>query len=129
MTIAHVTDIYNEENKGFINNILISVQKLLRRIAYKNDFIWYQHEGVKKWDEKRGFVTNNFFIEGESFDFEEVQRSLGVKKKTNQVCYVGRMDKYSGLDIAIKSIKLIRDKIPDIFLAVIGGYLEKDIIY
>ncbi len=129
MSVAHINDIYATEKKKIIHKLSMNGQIILRRLAYKNDLMWYLHERLREWDEEHGFHAKNSFTEIDSFDAEKVKKFREDKKQTNQLCYIGRMDPFSGLDIILMSIRTIQKKIPDIKLKIIGGYNKTDIAH
>jgi alpha-1,3/alpha-1,6-mannosyltransferase len=53
-----------------------------------------------------------------SVDTEKFDKSLEREKK---VCYVGRIDKYKGIDTVINAFTQIKDKVPDAKLEITGG--------
>ncbi len=130
MTIFHLMDIYGDYPVSrLVNNFFLFIQKILRKISYMNDYVWYLHSKLKKWDNDRGFTTSKFFIAADSFDQKEAIRYSKIKRNTYELCYIGSMNKYSGLDISIKSLKFLKERIPNIRLNIIGGYYKKEVLY
>ncbi|PIR73465.1 MAG: hypothetical protein COU40_01870 [Candidatus Moranbacteria bacterium CG10_big_fil_rev_8_21_14_0_10_35_21] len=111
----------NKINK-FFDSLLINVQYFLRKIAYKNDLVWYPSGKIKKWDNEKGYFAKKEIIAPAGvIDFEIVKNNINVPKSNHSICYIGRLDEYAGLDIAISSLKIIRKEIPDIEMVVVGG--------
>jgi len=105
-----------------IDSFIIKIQYWLRKFGYKNDLIWYANRGVKNWDKKYGLVSGNYFISDTiMIDYKQYLTYASIKKQMNKICYFGRLDDYVGLDLIIKSLKLIKNSISDIALLVVGG--------
>lgn len=106
----------------FLDNFLIKVQYFLRQIAYRNDLLWYPTKKIKIWDNQKGyFAKKEILITGGAIDFEIVKKNIVVPKSNHSICYIGRFDKYAGLDIAISALKLIKEKMNNIEMVVVGG--------
>lgn len=130
MTVFFAGDIYATHIKGIVGFFLIFSQELLRKISYKNNLIWYINRRIEKWDRDHGFIAERSFIGGIfSFDYRKVIKYRRHSRKMYQMCYIGRIDQHAGLDMVIRSIKYIKQRIPNITFKVIGGYLEDDLLY
>jgi len=106
----------------FFDSLLIKAQYFLRKIAYKNDLVWYPSERIKKWDNERGyFAKKEIIATAGTIDLEITKKNIVISKSNHSICYIGRLDEYAGLDIAISSLKIIKQKIPDIEMVVVGG--------
>jgi len=106
----------------FFDSLLIKVQYFLRKIAYKNDLIWYPNRKIKKWDNEKGYFAKKEIIATAGvIDSKITQENIKISKSNHSICYMGRLDEYAGLDIAISSLKIIKQEIPDIEMVVVGG--------
>lgn len=105
-----------------IDTLLLKVQESLRKIGYSNDNVWYGNEMIRKWDESRGYTAKSYFVEDPILiNYQEFKIYSKTVKNKNAICYIGRIDEYVGLDIIIKALPKIKEKIPRIKLHVIGG--------
>lgn len=130
MTVFFAGDIYATQFKGILGFILVFSQKLLRKMSYKNNLIWYINGRLKKWDLDHGFMAKDSFIGGIfAFDYKKVIKYSKHIRNMCQLSYIGRIDQHAGLDVVIRSIKYIKQKIPNITFTVIGGYSEDDLFY
>lgn len=106
----------------FLDNLLIRVQHFLRWLAYKNDLLWYPTKKIKIWDNQHGYFAKREIITTMGvIDFEIVKKNINVSKSNHSICYIGRLDEYAGLNIAISSLKLIKEKISNIEMVIVGG--------
>ena len=80
-------------------------------------------ESSKKDLEELGFKKT--FVVGEGLNFEPLQK-LGKKKDFPVIVFAGRLKKAKRPDEAVKAFKIVKQKIPDAELWIIGdGYLKK----
>jgi len=120
----YLPNVSSRFNKIFklIDNLIVAIQQVLRKIGYRNDLVWYANAKIKKWDEKQGFLSqDNIIFDPILIDYQEYQKYSKTKKNLNLLGYIGRIDDYVGLDIIIPSLRYIRKKIPKILLHIIGG--------
>lgn len=106
----------------FLDNLLIKFQYFLRWLAYKNDLLWYPTEKIKIWDNQHGyFAKREMMASVVAVDFGRVKKNITVPKSNHSICYIGRFDEHAGLDMVISSLKLIKEKISNIEMVVVGG--------
>lgn len=105
-----------------IDTFILNMQFFLRRLAYKNDLVWYGNKTIKEWDGHQTFTTSRFMIHDPiKIDLSTFNRWKGIKKELYNLCYIGRIDDYVGLDIIIPALVLLRKDFPKIKLHIIGG--------
>lgn len=105
----------------YLEIILIKIQYILRRIAYKNDLIWYPSGKIKEWDTKKKFNAKKSFTASSPVDYKIIRKNSGKQKLSTTLCYIGGLYESSGLNIMISSIKIVKEIIKDIKVLVIGG--------
>ncbi len=106
----------------FIDTLIINIQFQLKRLGYRNDLIWYGNYKVEKWDQKKGLIPKQKIIyDTIKIDYNEFLNYAKVRKTMSDLCYIGRLDDFVGLDIVIPSLATIKNKVPDIKLHIIGG--------
>ena len=105
-----------------LDGFYIRAQYFLRRLGIKNDLLWYPSKKVHSWDGDRGYVCLNYvYAPAVTVDTNVVKENLKVVKKDNVLGYIGRLDESAGIDIALKSIKLLKEKLPEVRFEVVGG--------
>ena len=105
-----------------IDNIYLYSQHLLRRLGFKNDLVWYSNNQILQQDRKANFIAKDTIVsQAVLTDKIEIKNNLKIKKDSNTVCYIGRLDENAGVDISIKALKYVKKKIPDIKFLVLGG--------
>lgn len=105
-----------------VDSSLIMMQSLLRKISYRNDLVWYQDKEIKEWDNNRRFFGKREIVfNGGITNYEEYKKNNNVKKDMSNICYLGRIDDYVGLDIIIPALAILKKNIPNIKLHIIGG--------
>jgi len=105
-----------------LDSLYIRIQYFLRRLGIKNDLLWYPSKKVHDWDKKRGYVCSDYiYAPAVTVDVKTVMENLRLIKKDNTLGYIGRLDESAGVDMALKSLKLLKERLPSIYLEVVGG--------
>ncbi len=105
-----------------IDTVIIIIQVVMRKIGYKNNVVWYGNSKIKAWDERQHMFARNYSIHDPiKIDFEKFELLNTNKKNQYDICYIGRIDDYVGLDIIIPAIELLKKNFPLIRLHIIGG--------
>jgi len=104
-----------------LNRVLTGCQAVLRRIAYKNDLIWFPIEKIRNWDLENGLRARQSFVANSPIDCRTVKHNLAKQKQPHTLCYIGGLYEYSGVDIAISSLRMVRDEIADVRVFFVGG--------
>jgi len=60
-------------------------------------------------------------------DVEPLEKFSSYKRNKNEIFYIGGISNARGFDVTIKSLKILKDKIPDIYMHYIGPY-SKDLV-
>lgn len=58
--------------------------------------------------------------------FDEMKRVLVSKVKKTKIVYVGHLKQFYGVDLAIRALPLIRKRIPNAYLDIIGGGEQRE---
>lgn len=105
-----------------IDTFLIKIQFWLKKIGYKNNLVWYGNHKVEKWDQEKGLIPiERIVYDTIKIDYNEFLKYVKVKKNRSDLCYIGRLDDYVGLDIVIPSLVTIKNKVANIKLHIVGG--------
>ena len=104
-----------------LNRLVLLVQFLFTKLAYKNELVWFINDKIRVRNSKQGLVPKNFIISPGAIDPERVKRSREISKIENSVAYIGGLKESVGVDIAIKSLSIVKNKIKDFKFIVIGG--------
>lgn len=101
---------------------------LLERKMYKNtDKIIAVSDDTKNvLIENYKIKPNKIIVIPNGVDFKRFRKIKGIKKIKNSLLYVGRLDKRKGIDFLIKTIPLVKEKIHDVKLFVIGKGKTQD---
>jgi len=106
----------------FFDRTLIIFQYILRKFGAKCNLIWYVTDKIRQWDIKNGYkVKKYFFTQAAFIDQNDFNKYSRIKKTFFTLGYIGRLDESAGLDIIIESIPIIRKKIKQIRLEIVGG--------
>lgn len=106
----------------FIDTLIVHLQYFLRTIGYRNDLIWYGNTKIKAWDTQQHLRSSQFIIhDAIKIDLDMFYRWSTSKKNPYDLCYIGRIDDYVGLDIIIPALALLKRDFPLIKLHIIGG--------
>lgn len=101
---------------------LVQFQSFLRSLAYHCDLISYPTAGTKKADEDRGWDHKKSIVSSWGVvDVEEVKKNLENSRSKNALVYMGQLSENAGLDLLLRSLKLIVDQISLIQLIIVGG--------
>lgn len=105
-----------------IDSLLVLMQSFLRKVGYKNDLIWYSDKKIEEWDSERGLKSKDKIIfHGILIDYKEYEKYSSISRSMNDICYLGRVDDYVGLDVIIPSIALLKKTFPTLKFHIIGG--------
>ena len=96
------------------------------------DYVICQSKGMAedliknyKFDEKKIVVINNPI----SSRFLNNYKNNALKKDSNQILFVGRLEKQKGIDILIEAFKVVSNKNKDVKLKIVGnGKLKNNIL-
>lgn len=67
-------------------------------------------------------IPNGVDLDRFSLNKEKTLATLGDDRKRNILLYMGRIEDYKGLDTLIQAVDLVKKRIPDIFLLLVGNY-------
>lgn len=104
-----------------LNKIIIQGQFFLAKLAYKNELVWYINDRIRIQDSKLGLIPKDFVISPGAIDPKRVKRSQKITKTENSIAYMGNLGEQLGVDIAIKSLSIVKKKIKDFKFVLIGG--------
>lgn len=106
----------------YLENILIKIQWAIRKIAYRCDLIWYPTDLIKEWDRLYDISPKNYFTTSCGVvDRFEVEKNADKEKNLLRVCYIGQLNEFAGIDMALRVLTRVKIAIPNIKLIVIGG--------
>lgn len=104
-----------------LNRLVVFVQFLFTKLAYKNELVWFINDKIRVRDSKQGLVPRNFILSPGAINPKRVKRSREISKIENSVAYIGNLKKQLGLDIAMKSLSIIKNEIKDFKFILVGG--------
>lgn len=121
LLIHHVhQEFFNDSLKFPMREIAKFLEGKVMPYFYRNEKVMTVSESTKKDVLKLGiFNEENICIVNPGIDIKPVDKSI---KKTNypSILYLGRLKPYKNVDIAIKSFKIVLEKIPNAILNIAG---------
>jgi len=110
------------EIEGKKLGILEKIQIFLRRIAYKNDLIWYVSSKVQDYDKNVNLNSIRYIISpGLTVNTEDLLRNIKNPIKTYDIAYIGRLGKETGIDLLLEAVHLLKISRFDLQVVIIGG--------
>lgn len=118
-----IWDYYWYEYLGKAGFFGILVERIAIKMPHKIITVSY---ATKEQLLKIGASENNIFIIPNGIDLGEINAIEGAKKREIDVLYVGRLVKDKNVDILVKAMKLVKEKVPDVACSIIGDGPEKE---
>lgn len=109
--------------KKFILKFQYTIQKKLRIIAFKNDLIWFANQRILDYDKKSGYKIKKYLVNSAvGVSVKDCDYYIkNAKKNDNEICYIGRLNYESGIDVLFNALHIVKKTITNIHLQVIGG--------
>ena len=105
-----------------IDKLIVWLQLILRKAGVKNDLVWYAAKSVKKWDTQNKLKPKDSVVyPAVTIDKNETKGHMKTKKEEDTLGYIGRLDEFAGVDMALESLVYIKKEIPKIKLLLVGG--------
>lgn len=120
--VYYTIDLYPQRFSSKIINWIY--HKLDKACVKFCDETWNVSPFIVKSREQEGMIGKDFsrqFTVPIGIWFYEIKRVPWEKVKKTKIVYVGHLKNFYGVDLIIRTLPLIRKKIPDIRLEIIGG--------
>lgn len=103
-------------------------QPFLLKVARESDAIIALTEHEKSFFVKKGVSKDKIYVTGIGVNYEKYQKgnsylfklNHGLPQNSKIVLFIGRIDKGKGVDFLLASMKLVWNKLPQVYLVLIG---------
>lgn len=106
-----------------LRNLISYIYRKYEKLMLKNfDYLILAEDSYRVYYES---LNQNIEVVLNMPDIESLQGFASKERNKNELFYIGGISKNRGLDVTIDAIKIVKDKIPDIYFHCIGPYSEE----
>ena len=112
----------SDHNKRIKKSVFEKVQFQMKKIAYRNDIVWYVSSKVKEFDLNYGLNSKNYIVvPGLTVNIEDLKKRIINKVIEFDIAYIGRLAQETGIDLLIESLEMLMEDRIHLRVLIIGG--------